>query len=110
MVAVALSPAGASGGVNDRLNGAAPVHVKSAPVIAPLTEVPAEPLTTVPVPSSRAQRATSPEVDAVISPLALDLICASVRAESQIRTSSRTPSKNPFVPPDEVSAVARAAR
>ena len=39
--AMAFRPAGASGGVNERLNGAAPVHVKLAPVMVPLTVVPA---------------------------------------------------------------------
>jgi hypothetical protein len=48
--------------LNDRLKGAPVTHAKFAPVIVPLTAVPAEPFTAVPEPSSRDQRATRPGV------------------------------------------------
>src|SRR5262245_18208000 len=85
-----------SGGrLNERLNGARATQAKLDPTTEPFTVVPAEPLTTVPAPSSRAQRAASPVVAVESCAFAVDWICACDRALFQIRASSSAPSKNP---------------
>ena len=74
-------------------------------MIVPLIAEPAEAPTTVPEPSSRLHRATSPGVATEIFAFALAWICAWSRATFQIRTSSIVPLKNPPGAVAEVSAL-----